>query len=450
MRLQWDEVAIFNLGRYEVRLEDANWGVRNDQLLKRPKDETVELPISAAGPLTLYVKAIRQSGTYSENAASVTITIAAPLQPSLASRFDAESFALSWTEEPGDFPIAYYDVRRGGGSFSDATPVDTLQARELKVRADWSGTETWRGAAVDVAGNTGAAGSLDVQVAPPSKPPNFRSKVFGEDVLLFWDSSTGTLPIDYYQIVRDDAADAALGDGSNEAVARSSGTFGSLTEANSGTFAYWVQPFDTAGNGGTAAKLTAFVDEPADFLLQSQFDPDFSGGTRTNLALEAVETQERDHLRHPLALHRDLRPAHALGDGADHRGGHVGGDHRNVIHRVAAHIVNGYLDAGGDRIGVGPFQSAPLQVGEQVEFFFQTARTVGHVARPGQGGGIVGAGIARLCRIQFVESIVNRRVAGCAQGTGGHVESSHFQSRSLAAGGYNVSCLGHGTGDPGP
>jgi hypothetical protein len=62
--------------------------------------------------------------------------------------------------------------------------------------------------------------------------------------------------------------------------------FTTVFETVSGFYTYWLAGYDTAGNEGTPSSVSAFVNQPPDYVLRSDINSTFSG-TSTNLAINA-------------------------------------------------------------------------------------------------------------------------------------------------------------------
>lgn len=97
-------------------------------------------------------------------------------------------------------------------------------------------------------------------ITPPDVQ-NLRADVVDNNVLLYWQESRGTLPIQRYSIFKGATYQAA------EAKGQVTGTFVGLFETLAGTYTYWVVAEDTAGNRGTPQPITLRVSQPPDFVL---------------------------------------------------------------------------------------------------------------------------------------------------------------------------------------
>ena len=77
--------------------------------------------MSTGGSYTWRIKALDTSGNYSTNAASATVTVAAPTAPVVTQTFLGDSVVLSWAAVSGSFANDHYDIRTGGTSWATAS-----------------------------------------------------------------------------------------------------------------------------------------------------------------------------------------------------------------------------------------------------------------------------------------------------------------------------------------
>lgn len=213
--------------------------------------------------------------------AQVDVSITAPVAPSLSSSFIAGTLLLSWNVPSSALPVQRYEVRSGGTDWASATFVTYSDNTTFQTVVNWSGTRTYRVAAIDTGGNVGSASSLDISIVSPSAPTSLGSDVVDNNVLLRWGPpSLHTLPIDHYEVRLGStwAGGTSLGN--------KDGTFTSHFQTAAGTYTYWVCAFDSAGNEGTPASLSVTVNQPPDYTLKTNYASTFSG-TLTNAVLDA-------------------------------------------------------------------------------------------------------------------------------------------------------------------
>lgn len=258
--IEWVEISDADLAEYEVRLgSDFDSGTP----VARGRATTIRLPIRTAGSYTFFVKAIDTSGNYSTNATSATAVISAPNAPVPSVSFEQNQAVLAWTIPSSQFAIDEYEIRYGA-SFATGTPLGSTKGTTFRLIAQWSGVRKFWIAARDVAGNVGTAASVDVTVAAPGQVGNLQADVIDNNVLLRWTPTTGgTLPIGQYNIYKGDTFDSAT------LIGNVTGSFSAILEMISGTYTYWVEAQDTAGNTGLPSSVTAMVNQPPHFQLLS-------------------------------------------------------------------------------------------------------------------------------------------------------------------------------------
>jgi hypothetical protein len=273
VRLRWNPVLDADLSVYEVRV-GATWdsAVR----VEETKGISYLWKVQLAGSYRIWVRAKDVSGYYSGSATSVDINILAPAQTSLTAAIIGDSFNLSWNPIVGTFAIDYYELRLGT-TWAGGTTIDRAFTTAFFKTVNWSGTQRYWVAAVDVAGNVATPISVDVVITPPGAVSTLRAEVVDNNVLLYWtDPAVGTLPITTYEIWRGATF------GTSIKVGEKSGLFTSLFEQISGTYTYWLRAKDTAGNVGTETPITTKVNQPPDYILYSDLNVDLSTATLVN------------------------------------------------------------------------------------------------------------------------------------------------------------------------
>jgi hypothetical protein len=206
---------------------------------------------------TYYVRARDVNGNLgAEGASSLVITApAAPVISSTLSTVDP-SYKLTWSAPASDLPIDYYEVFMAGVS------QGRVYATTYSAKVVWSGTRAFTVIATDIFGTLGATGSTSLTITAPTAP-TLSAQVVDNNVLLSWTTPTATLPVDTYEIRRGASWATAT------VIGQKSGGFTSVFETVAGTFNYWVAAIDTAGNYGTPASVSAFVNQPPDYVLRS-------------------------------------------------------------------------------------------------------------------------------------------------------------------------------------
>jgi len=128
----WDKNPNTDLAGYEIRTEDANWGVQNANLIYRGLANTFTIVTpSSRNPGTYYIKALNTSGKYSQTAQSVTPTNAAPAMPTIAATQWFGFAKIAWSDV-GDTDLKHYEVYKsptnvwGGEEFLAAKVPGTM------------------------------------------------------------------------------------------------------------------------------------------------------------------------------------------------------------------------------------------------------------------------------------------------------------------------------------
>ena len=233
--------------------------------------------VQATGTYTLWVAAVDAFGNYSTpTSTSATVAAAAVTVPS--ANLVGTDVLMSWAGTPGAFAIAGYELRYGS-SWAAGTVLGFRQVTNYQETIFWIGTRTYWLAPLDVKGNYGTPVSQTVTINAPGVATGFYAKVIDNNALLYWSAPAiggGQLPIDHYD-VRSGASWAAgtvIGSNGNS-------TFTTVFEQLAGTYTYWVAAVDSAGNYGTAVSVSAYINQPPDYILRANINSTFAGA-RTN------------------------------------------------------------------------------------------------------------------------------------------------------------------------
>lgn len=279
--LNWTAIPDVDVSHYELR-----WGPgwEADNFIAETQGTNHRLGIQIAGDYSFSIKAFDTSGNESITPTEALLTITAPSMPNVAFSFAGQNTVLSWDEPSSVFAIDHYEISYGN-SYIGSTPVTSVRGTTFSLHTDWPGARRFWVAAVDVAGNVGAAGSVDATVILPSQPADLSSAIVDNNVLLRWSpSSAGSLPVLNYNVYKGATFAGA------ESVGQVGGTFAAIFEIVSGTFTYWVTAMDSAGNESTEASITCTVDQPPDFILRSDLALDFSTfTTKTNVTFDGLQ-----------------------------------------------------------------------------------------------------------------------------------------------------------------
>lgn len=265
IRLDWENIAA------ELRIQEYEI-YRDGALLQRVSASAATLPIDFSGTKTYSVRAIDEAGNVGAFG-DHTIEILGPSQPVLTAGFLGDQVRFEWTESVGELPIDYYRVTRGASD----TLVAQIKARDYGFKANWVGAETFKVTAYDVAGNPSTPATTSLTITAPSAP-NARAEVLDNNVLIRWTHGTGTLPVVATEIRKGSTFAGAT------VLQQVDATFAAFFEFTSATYKYWLVEKDSAGNYGTPVALDVRVNEPPDFVLQTDFNSTLNG-TRTLVTL---------------------------------------------------------------------------------------------------------------------------------------------------------------------
>ncbi len=263
--LNWNLVDSY-VAYYEVR-RGASWGTSS--LVNQVSATSLNCGYAPKGVNTYWIKAVDNSGNYSVNATSVSITVQGANPPVVYARLSGASMLLSWGVQHGSFNTSDYEVRYGP-SFAGSTHLAFVGGTSYATPVDFGGSRTFWVVARDGAGNVGNEGSTQITITPPSTP-TITSQVIDNNVLLYWTDCTQSLPIDTYEIRRGTSWVTA------EPIGTKSGLFTTIFETVAATYTYWVAGIDSAGNIGTPGRLTVPVNAPPDYILKYDYFSIFNG-----------------------------------------------------------------------------------------------------------------------------------------------------------------------------
>ena len=256
--LSWANIPDVDLDEYEIR-RGTTWESSN--IVASVKGTSFNVGFSGG---KYFVKAKDTSKVYSTNAATITVSPAAPSTPVVSSAFESNIVRITWTVPTSDYLIDSYEVMVEG------LPARTVKGTTLNIEVVWSGVKKITVRALDIAGNYSQAGSVSVSVNVPTKP-SITQEVIDNNVLLRWTDSKTTLPITSYEIRRGSVWDSAT------VVGKVQAQFSAIFESNGGTFTYLIKAYDTAGNESAIGSVVAVVNQPPDYVLQLSVDTTFAG-----------------------------------------------------------------------------------------------------------------------------------------------------------------------------
>lgn len=231
---------------------------------------TYNYKLLPSGTHTFMIEALNAEN-YAQIHSEITLEVSVPLSPNVNVSYSGENIIIEWEESNSTYPIRHYIINHNGlETISKTTTYSTKvlwQANSITVQA------------VDIAGNLSTIRTANSNIVPPVIK-NITNKVIDNNVLLYWEYETKTLPIKEFEIRSGTSYETST------LIGRRVGTFTSLFESLGGDYTYWFTPIDSAGNAGQIVSTTVNVNEPPDYVLNAQWYSDFSG-TKINAVSES-------------------------------------------------------------------------------------------------------------------------------------------------------------------
>jgi hypothetical protein len=240
VKFTWNAVPDADAGVYEIRVgESFNAG----SLVWSGRGTSAQIGFLTPDTYNWHLKAIDTSLNASATAASVSLTVSAPSAVAPSGLLAGTDYRLDWNPSSASFPVARYEIRHGA-DFATGTFVVFADLTSFKAAIGWSGARTFWVAALDARGNTGAAGSVTLNVPLPAAPL-IAVTYLGPDVVLAWDAPASGLPIVEYEIRH--GVSWAVG----TAVGRIKATRFALRVNWTGSRTFWVAALNSLNETGT-------------------------------------------------------------------------------------------------------------------------------------------------------------------------------------------------------
>ncbi len=280
--LSWHPNLEPDVSTYEVRTEDAGWGVNDAKRVFYGDATKTYTKYVTNGSSTFYIRAVDSSGNYS--LVSSLISFASVVVPNITdigysysdTALTSATVTLNWADVTNSvFDIAYYELSYNG-------TVKTVKANSITVPADWIGDRIFTVKTVDVHGNKSSGYSEAVAKLAPNPPYDLKTQVIDNTVMLYWTLPDRTsLPIDHVLIKKGSTFESAT------LIGEKKGGFTTVTENQGGEFTYWLSAVDTEGVISIPVSITTLVSEPPDFVFHGEFFSDFTG-TKSSAAYDGV------------------------------------------------------------------------------------------------------------------------------------------------------------------
>src|SRR3989304_7181250 len=270
--LTWTPIADRDISFYEIRLNNANWGTVDSNLIYQGLGDKVTLQNPTQASYTFYIKARDTSGNYSATAGSQAMSNTAPSLGAITVDFTGKDCRLSWTplydNDLKEYKVfVYSDSNRTVLLRNESTQDPNYNYTYESNKVDNSGTPIrllyFTIKAIDLL-NQESAQNTSGSNSAPSAPAGLNASNFMEFVYLSWTEVTDTDLIGYNVYV--DTVKVAF-------VAHPSyGHYGS----EGVQYNYYIKAVDTFGEGnqsltvqGTAQGLNIQSTDINDFAITS-------------------------------------------------------------------------------------------------------------------------------------------------------------------------------------
>lgn len=264
----WTAITDLDADEYEIRVGES-WELGS--LVWRGRGTSAKWDYKASGSYKFFIKAFDTTKNQSLEEAQADLIILTPGQAVPSYSISGPNINLSWPEPTGgSFKISDY-ILKYGPTFATATQFATINANDFAYRADFGGTRSFWVQARDIAGNLGTPGVVTITIDPPNSVQAFAGAAAGNVIQLDWidppdEDGKQRLPIAFYNIYKGDSYAESVKIGTKY------GTFHAYIERFGGTFTFYVEAVDVAGNIGTAASASVTVAVPRDFYLKEVAD----------------------------------------------------------------------------------------------------------------------------------------------------------------------------------
>jgi predicted phage tail protein len=260
--LTWDAIPDIDADQYEIR-RGASWGTATR--VTKVKATTYKLGSLDDGTYTYLIKAIDTSGVYSVNAASISVSVAAPNPAIISSSIQGNDLVLSWTAPVvTTYAIAYYRVSYGD-TFATSAEIAKTQSTTYTLPVTWTGSRKFWVVPVDLVGKVPASPDSEVVAVIGAAAPTITTSAGGNSAQLNWTAVAGTLPTVGYEIRQGSTFSAAT------VLASITGTAYSFRATWTGAQTFWVVAKDANGNYGAQASAVITINAAGAPNLNSSF-----------------------------------------------------------------------------------------------------------------------------------------------------------------------------------
>lgn len=198
---------------------------------------------------------------------STTITPVVGVPALISNSILDTDYNISWSIPNSTYALSYYNI------YIDGALHNITKSTSIQNAINWVGVRTFSISAVDIAGNESSQLVIPITVSPPVAP-SITHQVVDNNILLYWTDCKATLPVSYYEIRKGVTYATAV------VIGKISGLFSTLFETFSGNYTYWIVGIDSAGTYGTPNSLYATVNQPPDYILNSNLYSALTGGIK--------------------------------------------------------------------------------------------------------------------------------------------------------------------------
>lgn len=207
------------------------------------------------------------------NVYSKDITISIPQPTNLIGSIEGKEAVISWGVPNSAIAIDYYEI------VYDSVVIKS-KSTSYRLPVFWGGSKTFEVATVNILGAKSAYVSTSITINT-GLVNTLQTEVIDNNVLLRWNASNGSLPIENFMLYK------GIDINNLVAIGEKKGTFTTIFESEAGTYTYWLGAIDSAGNLGTLKSATTLVSEPPDYILNVNWVSTFNG-TFNNAKLDAI------------------------------------------------------------------------------------------------------------------------------------------------------------------
>jgi hypothetical protein len=155
---------------------------------------------------------------------------------------------IAWSSPVSNLAVALYRIEQYiGGTWQQ---LDIVSGNSHRFRVTWGNSRDFRVIAIDINGNEGPASPFTITVVAHDAPAVTNS-FNGEQVVLTWTASSGSLPVDYYEVYDTSVSTANLLSRQYSTVFRNKVLWLNKT--------FLIRSVDTAGNAGATRTISISV-----------------------------------------------------------------------------------------------------------------------------------------------------------------------------------------------